>query len=105
MVVDRVSIGDRINQLIDRLEAGGGSFRFETCFDLSLPEAELRNQVVVTLLAILELARLKVVRVLQSPRRRDAVHHAGRRRDARGAREAARAAHRRRVEADAGDRR
>jgi hypothetical protein len=32
-----------------------------------LPEAELRNQVVVTLLAILELARLKVVRVLQSP--------------------------------------
>ena len=49
-----------------------------TCFDLTLPEAELRNQVVVTLLAILELARLKVVRVLQSPRRRDPVRHAGR---------------------------
>ena len=31
------------------------------------PRSELRNQVVVTLLAILELARLKVVRVLQSP--------------------------------------
>ena len=46
---------------------GGGSFRFDACFDLTLPEAELRNQVVVTLLAILELARLKAVRVLQSP--------------------------------------
>ena len=66
VVVDRVSIGDRINQLVDRLQEGGGSFRFESCFDLALPEVELRNQVVVTLLAILELARLKVVRVLQA---------------------------------------
>jgi segregation and condensation protein A len=64
VVVDRISIGDRINQIVDRLEAGGGSFRFDSCFDLTLPEAELRNQIVVTLLAILELARLKVVRVL-----------------------------------------
>jgi segregation and condensation protein A len=67
VVVDRMSIGARINQLIDRLEAGGGSFRFDACFDTTLPEAELRHQVVVTLLAILELARLKAVRVLQSP--------------------------------------
>jgi segregation and condensation protein A len=65
VVVDRVSIADRINQLVDRLQAGNGSFRFESCFDLGLPELELRNQVVVTLLAILELARLKVVRILQ----------------------------------------
>ena len=56
-----------MNQLIDRIEAGSGSFQFEACFDLSLPEPELRSQVVVTLLAILEMARLKVVRVLQSP--------------------------------------
>ena len=34
---------------------------------MTLPEVELRHQVVVTLLAILELARLKAVRVLQSP--------------------------------------
>jgi len=67
VVVDRVSIGARINQLADRLEAGGGTFRFDACFDFQLPEAELRDQVVVTLLAILELAKLKVVRVLQSP--------------------------------------
>jgi segregation and condensation protein A len=67
VVVDRLSIGARINQLADRLEAGGGTFRFDTCFDLELPEAELRDQVVVTLLAVLELAKLKVIRVLQSP--------------------------------------
>jgi segregation and condensation protein A len=67
VTVDRVSISERINQLIDRIEAGGGSFRFDTCVDLSLPERELRHQIVVTLLAILELARLKVVHVLQSP--------------------------------------
>jgi len=66
VVVDRVSIGDRINQLVDKLEGGGGSFRFDSCFDLALPEPELRNQVVVTLLAILELARLRLIRVLQS---------------------------------------
>jgi segregation and condensation protein A len=67
VVVDRMSIGERIGQLADRLREGGGSFRFDACFDLTLPEVELRNQVVVTLLAILELARLKAVRVLQSP--------------------------------------
>jgi segregation and condensation protein A len=67
VIVDRVSISERINQLIDRIEQGGGSFRFDACFDMALPEAELRSQVVVTVLAILELARLKVVRVLQSP--------------------------------------
>jgi segregation and condensation protein A len=65
--VDRVSIGVRMSQLIDRIESGSGSFQFEACFDLSLPEVELRNQIVVTLLAILEMAKLKVVRVLQSP--------------------------------------
>ena len=67
VIVDRVSIGTRIAQLHERLRAGGGSVRFDACFDMNLPEAELRNQVVVTLLAILELARLKAVRVLQSP--------------------------------------
>jgi segregation and condensation protein A len=65
VVVDRMSITERINQLIDRLEQGGGNFRFDSVVDLSLPEAELRHQIVVTLLAILELAKLKVIRVLQ----------------------------------------
>jgi segregation and condensation protein A len=65
VLVDRMSISDRINQLVDKLEAGGGSFRFESILDTSLPEHELRHQVVVTLLAVLELARLRVIRVLQ----------------------------------------
>ena len=65
VMVDRMSISDRINQLVDRLEAGGGSFRFESILDTSLAEPELRHQVVVTLLAVLELARLRVIRVLQ----------------------------------------
>jgi hypothetical protein len=64
-MVDRMSISDRINQLVDRLEGGGGSFRFDSILDRSLPEVELRHQVVVTLLAVLELARLRVIRVLQ----------------------------------------
>jgi segregation and condensation protein A len=63
---DRVSISSRINQIIDRLELGGGSFRFDSLFDMATSEPELRSQLVVTLLAILELARLKVVRVLAS---------------------------------------
>ncbi len=67
VTIDRVSISERINQLIDRIEAGGGSFRFDACLDMSLAEPELRSQLVVTLLAVLELAKLKVVRVLQSP--------------------------------------
>jgi segregation and condensation protein A len=67
VVVDHVSIGDRIGQLVERLRGAGGSLRFEACFDLGLPAPELRHQMVVTLLAILELARLKVVRVLQAP--------------------------------------
>jgi hypothetical protein len=67
VVVDRVSIGVRINQLIDRLQAASGPVAFESCFELGLPEVELRHQAVVTLLAMLELARLRAVRVLQPP--------------------------------------
>ena len=64
VLFDRVSISARINQMIDKLEAKSGAFRFDELFDLTMPEAELRSQLVVTLLAILELARLKVIRVL-----------------------------------------
>jgi segregation and condensation protein A len=67
VTVERQSISERMNQLIDRIAAGSGSFQLEACFDFSLPESELRSQVVVTLMAILEMARIKVVRVLQSP--------------------------------------
>ncbi len=66
VTVDRVSITDRINNIVDRLESGNGSFRFDSLIDLQLPEAELRQQLVVTLLAILELAKLKAIRVLHN---------------------------------------
>lgn len=66
VLFDRVSISARINQMIDKLEAKAGAFRFDELFDLNLPEPELRSQLVVTLLAILELARLKVIKVLAS---------------------------------------
>jgi segregation and condensation protein A len=65
VVVDRVSITDRINQVIDKLEASPGTLRFEDIVGTDLPEAQLRHKVVISLLAILELARLKVIRVLQ----------------------------------------
>jgi segregation and condensation protein A len=66
VLFDRISIGARINQVIDKLEIKGGALRFDELFDLTLPEGELRGQLVVTLLAMLELARLRVVRVLAS---------------------------------------
>jgi segregation and condensation protein A len=64
VVVDRISISDRINQIVDMIEAGKGMVRFEELLGEDLPEAELRHKVVVSLLAVLELARLRVVRIL-----------------------------------------
>jgi segregation and condensation protein A len=66
VVFDRVSISARINEIVDRLEQGSGAFRFDSLFDTDASEPELRSQLVVTLLAILELARLRIVRVLAS---------------------------------------
>ena len=65
VVIDRISISDRINQVIDKLEAGSGTVRFDDIVGHDLSEAQFRHNAVVSLLAILELARLKVIRVLQ----------------------------------------
>jgi len=65
VVIDRISITDRINHVIDRLEAGSGTVRFDEIVGHDLSEAQFRHNAVVSLLAILELARLKVIRVLQ----------------------------------------
>jgi len=65
VVVDRMSITDRINEIVDVLEGGKGRVRFEDLLGDDLPEAELRHKIVVSLLAVLELARLRVIRVLQ----------------------------------------
>ena len=65
VVVDRISITDRINQLVDLLESGSGTVQFDELIGRDLPPADLRHQIVVSLLAVLELARLRVVRILQ----------------------------------------
>jgi segregation and condensation protein A len=68
VVTDRVSITDRINELVERLEREG-SFSFESCFtflDENPSLAMVKGQVVVTFLAILEMTRLKMVRLTQA---------------------------------------
>jgi segregation and condensation protein A len=71
VVVDRISITDRINELVDRLDKEG-TFTFESCFGFvaeGQPLATVRSQVVVTFLAILEMTRLKLVRLTQTEER------------------------------------
>jgi segregation and condensation protein A len=68
VLVDRISITDRINHIVDRL-AETETLTFEECFGLE-PESEagaaqLRHDLVVTFLAILEMARLHMIRILQ----------------------------------------
>jgi segregation and condensation protein A len=69
VVTDRISISDRINELVDRLEREG-SFSFESCFafveDVAQSPAMIKGNVVVTFLAILEMTRLKMVRLTQA---------------------------------------
>jgi len=69
VVTDRISITDRINELVDRLEREG-SFAFESCFafveDPMQTQLAVKGQVVVTFLAILEMTRLKMVRLTQA---------------------------------------
>jgi segregation and condensation protein A len=69
VITDRISITDKINELVDRL-AHQGSFSFESCFsfveDATLTALAMKGQVVVTFLAILEMTRLKMVRLTQA---------------------------------------
>jgi len=67
VTVERLSITDRINQLVDRLNSEG-TFSFRSCFQLEGQSGlEVRHQVVVTFMAILEMARLRLIRILQAP--------------------------------------
>ncbi|MCA9673172.1 MAG: segregation/condensation protein A [Myxococcales bacterium] len=70
VVVDRISITDRINEIVDRL-AARTTVPFLDCFDLSGGEAA-RHEIVVTFLAILELARLRMIRIVQRAQAADA---------------------------------
>ena len=65
VVVEHFSIADRINQLADRLDKER-SFTFSSCFDdLDWEGMNLRYQLVVTFLALLEMTRLRMIRVHQ----------------------------------------
>jgi segregation and condensation protein A len=71
VLVDRTTISDKINELVDRLEAEG-SFTFESCFafvENEQPLAQVKHQVVVTFLAILEMTRVKLIRLTQPEER------------------------------------
>jgi segregation and condensation protein A len=68
VVAERVSLSDRINELVDRLEREG-SFTFDSCFafiDQVEEPVGLRAQIVVTFLAILEMTRLRMLRLHQA---------------------------------------
>jgi segregation and condensation protein A len=69
--VDRLSVSDRINELADRLE-GEGSFSFRSCFSFLVKDIEVeaevvRHEAVVTFLALLEMAKLGLIRMSQPP--------------------------------------
>jgi segregation and condensation protein A len=66
VIVDRLSITDRIHELALRLEAEG-TFTFRSCFSLEgeVNAAQLKHDVVVTFLAILEMTRIKLLRLTQ----------------------------------------
>ena len=70
VVVDRVSVTARVNELMDMLRSGD-QVRFTDCIKNVLAGAKpgqqvARSELVVTLLAILEMARLKLIKVYQS---------------------------------------
>jgi segregation and condensation protein A len=64
VVIDRISISDRINGIVDLLEKHE-SLRFEECFSLEGSAAQVRHEIVVTFLSILEMARLHMIRLVQ----------------------------------------
>ncbi|MFH1130142.1 MAG: segregation/condensation protein A [Pseudomonadota bacterium] len=64
VVVDRISLVDRINEIVDRL-AAVETIEFLECFDLQ-SGMTVRQELVVTFLAILEMTRLRMIRVLQN---------------------------------------
>jgi segregation and condensation protein A len=67
VVVDRISITDKINEIVDRLDKEP-TFTFASCFAF-LEQGEgvmnLRHQVVITFLALLEMTRLKMIKLHQ----------------------------------------
>jgi segregation and condensation protein A len=77
VLVDRLSVGERIGQLVDRLEREQ-SFSFQSCFSFltdGAPRsaAQIKHDVVVTFLALLEMAKLRMIRLSQPDGEEDIV--------------------------------
>lgn len=68
VIVDRISIGDAISKLVDRLRAEPKISFFEL-----LAEQAERHRIVVTFLAILEMAKLRLIRIFQETEHGDIV--------------------------------
>jgi segregation and condensation protein A len=69
VLIDRLSVSQRIADLTDRLEREG-TFTFTSMFRFAQPgveltAAEIRHEAVVTLLAILEMAKLRLIAIAQ----------------------------------------
>lgn len=70
VLIDRLSVSQRIADLTDRLEREG-TFTFTSMFRFAQPgvemtAAEIRHEAVVTLLAILEMAKLRLIAIAQA---------------------------------------
>lgn len=70
VIVERLSVSERINELSDRLDKER-SFSFFSCFrfleeGVEMTAAEVRHEAVVTFLALLEMAKLRLI-VLSQP--------------------------------------
>jgi len=69
VLIDRLSVSQRISELTDRLE-NEGTFSFTSMFrfargDVEMSVAEIRHEAVVTLLALLEMAKLRLIAIAQ----------------------------------------
>lgn len=69
VLIDRLSVSQRISELTDRLEKET-SFAFSSMFrflkeDVEMTYEEIRNEAVVTFLAILEMAKLRLIAITQ----------------------------------------
>ena len=69
VIVERLSVSQRISELTDRLEREP-SFSFMTCFrflqeGVEMAASEIRHEAVVTFLAVLEMAKLGIITVTQ----------------------------------------
>jgi segregation and condensation protein A len=69
VIVERLSVSQRISELTDRLERES-SFSFLSCFrflqeGVEMGAGEIRHEAVVTFLAVLEMAKLGIITVMQ----------------------------------------